>query len=325
MKLIHKTLGLLLAFSLTLSGAEALAQVFPSKPIKLLVGYPPGGATDTLARVVAQQMTERMGQPVIVENKAGANSIIAADYVAKSAPDGYTILVGGSGVMTFNPGVYKKLPYDTAKDFIAITQLGGYHMVFAVNPSVPAKTINELIALAKTKPGQLFYSAGATPFMVPAEMLKKQTGVDITLVPFKGSAQAITAAVADQVAMVAVDLPPAIPQIQAGKIRALAVSGPKRSAAMPDIPTMDEAGQHNFGMLFWQGLFVPAGTPNAVVDKLYHELSIILKQDSIKKKFADLGYETGGMGMPPAEFDALFRSELAKWTKVSRDLNIHVE
>lgn len=325
MKPIFKTLALFLAFALALACAEAMAQSYPSKPIKLLVGYPPGGATDTLARIVAQQLTERFGQQVIVENKAGANSIIAADYVAKSAPDGYTILVGGSGVMTFNPGVYEKLPYDTAKDFVSITQLGGYHMVFAVNPAVPATSITELIALAKTKPGALFYSAGATPFMVPAEMLKRQAGVDITLVPFKGSVQAITAAVAGQVTLVAVDLPPAIAQLQAGKIRALAVSGPKRSAAMPDIPTMEEAGQANFGMLFWQGLFAPAGTPRAIIDKLYNELSIILKQDSVKKKFADLGYETGGMGMPPAEFDALFKTELAKWTKVSRELNIRAD
>lgn len=323
MNLIFKPLFLFLA--LTLSCAESTAQSYPSKPIKFVVGYPPGGATDTLPRIVAQQMSERFGQTVIVENKAGANSIIAADYVAKSAPDGYTILVGGSGVMTFNPGVYEKLPYDTAKDFVPITQLGGYHMVFAVNPSIPVTSIKELIALAKARPGALFYSAGATPFMVPAEMLKRQAGVDITLVPYKGSAQAITAAVAGQVSMVAVDLPPALPQLQAGKLRALAVSGPRRSAAMPNTPTMDEAGQANFGMLFWTGLFAPAGTPSAIIDKLYSELSDILKQDSVRKKFADLGYETGSMGMPPAEFGALFKAELAKWTKVSHELNIHAD
>ena len=321
MKLILKFLFITLTFFC----AESMAQNYPSKPIKLLVGYPPGGATDFLARIVAQQMTERLGQPVIVENKAGANSIIAADYVAKSAPDGYTILVGGSGVMTFNPGLYEKLPYDTARDLIPITQLGGYHMVFAVNPSVPATSIKELIALAKSKPGALFYSAGATPFMVPTEMLKRQAGMDLTLVPYKGSAQAITAAVAGQVALVAVDLPPAIPQLQAGKIRALAVSGPKRSAAMPDIPTMEEAGQANFGMLFWTGLFAPAGTPSAIIDKLYSELSSILKQESVRKKFADLGYETGSMGMPPAEFEILYKAELAKWTKVSRELKLRAD
>ena len=325
MKTAVKFLGLALALSLGLAATQVTAQSYPSRPIKFIVGYPPGGTTDAAARIVGQKLSERLGQPVTVENKPGANSIIAAEFVKKAAPDGYTLLVGGSGVMVFNPGLYDKLSYDPVKDFMPITQFVANPLVFAVNPSVPANSLQELVALAKSKPGQMFYSWGATPFHVAAELLKKQAGIDMTQVPYKGSVQSITAAVAGEVPVVAVEMPAAVAQLQAGKIRALALSGAKRSALMPNVPTVIETGVANYELTMWTGLFAPLNTPHAIIDKLYSELAAILKEEGTKQQLAALGYDTASIGQRPAEFGAMHKAEVEKWTKVSHDLKIKAE
>jgi tripartite-type tricarboxylate transporter receptor subunit TctC len=319
MKATYKMLGLFLA--LAVAGGESTAQSYPSKPITFVVGFVPGGGTDVTARIIGKELSERLGTPVIVENKPGAEAIIGTEYVAKAPPDGYTLLAGASGQMVYNPGLYARLPYDPAKDFIPITLFNLDPLVFAVHPSVTAATIREYVAAAKARPGALFYSSAASAFKVATEHFKKQAGVDVVYVPYKGAAPAVTAAVSGEVSLIVMSIPPILAQLRAGKLRALAINSPNRSRFLPDVPTALESGLEFEGNT-WSGLFAPAGTPRAVIDKLYSELSVVLKSDSLKERFAALGQETAGMGMPPAEFDVFFRAELAKWTKVIRDLDI---
>jgi len=323
MKISLKAAGALAAFALALAYGQCEAQTYPSRTIRFVVGFPPGGGTDLIARIVGEKLAERLGQPIVVDNKPGADAIIATEFVAKSAPDGYTLLAASSGAMTFSPGMYDRLPYDTVKDFVPITTLATYPILMVANPSVAATSVKELIALAKAKPGSLFYAAGAPPFRMATELFKRQAGVDIVYVPYKGTAAAITAAVAGQVAMAAIDMAPALPQLKAGKLRSLAVTGPKRSAILPDVPTMAESGLANFDVVIWTALFAPAGTPRPIIDRLYSELAVILRSDSIKERFASLSYDPGGI--TPAEFGAIVKADIAKWTRVAKQANIRAQ
>lgn len=324
MKTTFKALGLLLALALTLTCGHAGAQNYPNKTIRFVVGYTPGGNNDIVARLVAQNLAQQLGQPVIVENKPGAEARIATEYVAKAAPDGYTLLIGATGAMVYNAGLYSNLSYDPVKDFVPITMFARTPLVFAVNPSVPAASIKELVELAKGKSGKLFYASGASPFHVAAELFNKQNGVDIVHVPFKGNVQAVNAAVAGEVPIVVADIPTSLAQVRAGKLRALAITGTDRSQFMPNIPTMLESGM-DFEAGSWVGLYAPAGTPSAIIDKLYGALAKAMKSDSLKERFAGASFETKGMGMPPAEFAAIHKADLAKWTKVMKDLNIRAD
>jgi tripartite-type tricarboxylate transporter receptor subunit TctC len=326
MKTAYKVLRVFLVFALVLPCGESAAQSYPNKPIKLVVGYAPGGSTDILARIISPTLAERLGQPVVVENRPGAESIVAAEYMTKTAPDGYTIFVGGSA-MVFNSGLYTRLPYDPVRDFIPITMVISGSLVFAVHPSVPATSIKELIVLAKAKPGDLFYAAGAPVMRVAAELFKKQAGVNVVHVPYKGTGPAVTAAVAGEVQLVVLTIaPPVLAQLRAGKLRALAVTGLERSTFLPDIPTVSESGlDFEGGLTMWVGLFAPAGTPGAIIDKFYSELSVMLKSESLKEHFASLGYETSETGLSPAQFGAFYRASLAKWPKMTRDLNISAD
>ena len=318
-----KVLGLLATLGLSVACGQAAAQNYPSKPIHLVVGYPPGGGTDNIARIIGQKLGERLGQAVIVDNKPGANAIIGVEYVAKAAPDGYTLLVGADGEMVFNQGLYDRLPYDTLKDFIPVISLSSNPLVFAVHPSVPVTSIKELIALAKAKPGQLFYSSGAPPFQVAMELFKKQTGADIQFIPYKGGGPSVTAAVAGEVSMVVVAIGPVLGQLRAGKLRALAVTSPKRYSIMPEIPTMAEAGIPNFEVAPITGLFAPVGTPKPIVDKLYSELAAILKMEDVRARFASLGVDAGGLSA--TEFAPVLKANIDKWTKATRDAHIKAE
>ena len=314
----------LVFFCVLAMAGNAVAQTsdYPNKPIKIVVGYAPGGGTDVTTRIISQKLSERIGQPVIVENRPGADAIIGTEVVAKAAPDGYTLLAGASGQMVYNPGLYRRLSYNTLNDFIPITLFNKDPMVIAVNASVPANSLKELIALAKAKPGKLFYSSAASAFHVATELLKRQAGVDIVYVPYKGAAPAVQAVVAGEVSVIVMSIPPILSQLRAGKLRALAITGAKRSPYMPEIPLVSESGI-DFDGDTWAGLFAPAGTPKAVIDKLYSNLSVVLKDESIKKLFAGMAQDTEGMGMPPAQFDTFVRTELADWTKVINELNIH--
>ncbi|MBI4291527.1 MAG: tripartite tricarboxylate transporter substrate binding protein [Betaproteobacteria bacterium] len=323
MKTGEKTLGLFLALALAFAFGESAAQSYPSKPIRFVTGNQTGGGTDLLARAVSQRLSEQLGQQVIVENKPGADGIIAADYVAKSASDGYTFLVGTDGQMTLNPGLYAKVPYDPIKDFIPVIQLSSNPVVFAVHPKFPATKITDLIAMAKAKPGALFYASGAASFRVTAELFKLQTGVNIVHVPYKGGAPSVSAAIAGEVAVVVTATSSVLAQLRTGQLRALVVTSPKRTPLLPDVPTMAESGVANFEVVTMQGLFAPAKTPRAIVDKVYNELSLVLKLNDVKERFAFLGLDPGGMAS--AEYGALLEANLAKWTKVLRDLNIRAE
>jgi len=320
-----KVLGLFLAFALAAASSGSGAQSYPDKPIKLVVGFGPGGGTDILGRLVAQQLSERLKVPVTVENRPGANSNIGTDYVAKSAPDGYTLLVGGSASMALSSGLYQRLPFDPLKDFVPIAQIvSGDALVFAVHPSVPANSIKELIAFAKANPGKIFYASGAAPFQVAGEYFNKLAGVNITHVPFKGAAGAVAATVGGQTQMTVVSIASGLGQIKAGKLRALAVTGFKRDHVLPDLPTMKEAGLENFEVPMWTGLFAPAATPAPVVDKLAKEMSVVLKSDLVRKRFDSLGYES--LAMTPAEFAKAQQDDIEKWTRVIRDeLRIRIE
>jgi tripartite-type tricarboxylate transporter receptor subunit TctC len=325
MKTTRKVAGLFLALSLALACGESAAQSYPSRPIRLVVGFVPGGGTDVTARMIGPKLSEQLGQPVVVENRPGAEARIATEYVAKAAPDGYTLLAGASGQMVFNPGLFAPLPYDPVKDFIPITLFNADPLVFAVHPSVPAYTLKELVALAKTRPGQVFHASSASAFQVAVELFKKQMGVDIVHVPYKGAAPAVNAAVAGETSLILISIPPIIGQLQAGKLRALAINGRERSRFLPDVPTALESGM-DFEGITWAGLFAPAGTPRAIIDRLYGAMSIVLKDNPMKERFVSQGREPiGGVGMTPAEFDVFFKTELAKWTKVIKDLNIRAD
>lgn len=321
-----KVLGLLLVFALAAASGESGAQSYPNKPIKLVVGFGPGGGTDILGRLVGQQLSERLGVAVTVENRPGANSIIGTDYVAKSTPDGYTLLVGGSASMALASGLHERLPFDPVKDFIPIAQIvAGDALVLAVYPSVPAKSVKELIAYVKANPGKVFYGSGAPPFQIAAEYFNKLAGVNMTHVPFKGAAGAVAATVGGQTQVTVVSIASGLSQFKAGKLRMLAVTGFKRDHVLPDVPTMKEAGlAENFQVPMWTGLFAPAATPAPVIDKLSNEMSAVLKSDLTTKRFASMGYES--RPLTRAEFTKLQKDDIEKWTKVIRDdLRIRIE
>src|SRR3989442_5688041 len=231
-----RTDKLLALIALCAAAAGALAQGYPANPIRIVVGFPPGGGNDIIARLVGAKMQEAWGQPVVIDNKPGANSIIAAEYVAKSAPDGYTLLVNATGGMSVNPVLYAKLPYDSLKDFVPISMVAVFPLVLVVHPSLPADSLPELVAYARANPGKLDYSAGSTAFQVATEMLKQMTGTDIRHIPYKGSAAAIAAVIAGDVQMTIVDTPPLVAQIKAGEGKALGGTAAKRAAARPGPP-----------------------------------------------------------------------------------------
>jgi tripartite-type tricarboxylate transporter receptor subunit TctC len=324
--IVSKLLGHFLALALAFACGASMAQNFPSRPIKFVVGYTPGGGTDILARMIGRKLAEQLGHALIVENRPGADAGIGVEYVAKAAPDGYTLLVGKSAEMVFNTGLHARLSYDPVKDFIPIIPLSANPMVFAVHPSFPATSMRELVALARSRPGELFYTSGTAHFYVAAELFKKQAGVKIVHVPYKGSGPAINAAVAGEVPLIVTSVASALGQLRAGKLRALAVTSLKRSPFLPDIPTLSESGldfEVGEGVPSWTGLFAPAGTPGAIVDKLYGELSIVLKSDTLKERYVALGYGTSAMS--PAEFGAAHKAEIVKWTQVIRDLNLRAD
>lgn len=324
MRTTCKVFGLLLALALALACGQSAAQSYPTKPIRFIVGYPPGGGHDIVSRIVSQPLSERLGQQIVVEFKPGADAMIAGDYVSRSAPDGYTLFIAGAGNILLHPGLYRRMLYDPAKDLIPIIKICSYRTVVAVHPSVPAQSMSDLIALAKAKPGALFYAWGAADFNVSTELFKKQKEVNIVPVPYKGTNPSVMAAVAGEVQIVAVSVGPALGQLRAGKLRALAVSGTKRSPLLPDVPTMAESGlPESYNLGFWTALFAPAGTPAAIVDKLYSELSSVIKDDHVRERFLSVSLEAEGMS--GAEMSAALKVDIPKWTKVVRDLNIRAD
>jgi tripartite-type tricarboxylate transporter receptor subunit TctC len=303
--------------------ATAVGQTYPSKPIKVIVGFPPGGGNDIFARLVGAKLQEALGQAVVVENKPGANGIIAIESVAKSPPDGYTLLVGATGQITINPVVYSKLPYDPLRDLAPISATGSFPLIVTVHPSVPANSIQELIAYAKANPDKLSYSAGSTSFQLATEMFKQMTGTRITHIPYKGSAQSINALLTGDVQLSFIDSPPVMPQIRAGKLKALAVTSSSRSPSLPEVPTVAESGVPGYEMMLWSAFFVPAGTPREIVSKLHAEVARIVHLPDVKEKFDSFGVVP--IGNTPEELAEMIKDETAKYRAVATAGNIKAE
>jgi tripartite-type tricarboxylate transporter receptor subunit TctC len=304
--------------------AAAQASDFPNKAIRLVVPFPPGGATDAAARLVAVKMSEHWGQPVLVDNRAGAGGNVGSDLVAKAPADGYTLVMGVTGSHAINTSLYSKMPYDPVTDFVAISQVAVVPNVLVVHPSVPAKNLAELVALAKKEPGKLNYASlgNGTAAHLGMEMLKSEAGVDITHVPYKGSAPAVSDLLAGQVQMMVDGLPSALPHIKAGKLRAIALTSLRRAPSLPDLPTISES-YPGFYADAWSGLFAPKGTPQPVVDKLSAEVQRILKLPDVREKLAALGAEP--VGSTQAEFTAHVKREIDKWAKVVKTSGAKVD
>jgi tripartite-type tricarboxylate transporter receptor subunit TctC len=313
---ITKVLGGLFVAMLAVVGLSANAQTYPDKPIKMVVPFPAGGTTDVLARVIAQELTKAWGQQVVIENRGGAGGNIGSDAVAKSEPDGYTLLMGTVGTHGINVSLYKKMPYDAVKDFQPITLVAGVPNLLVVNPSVPVKSVKELIDYAKANPGKLtFASAGnGTSIHLSGELFKTLTGVEMTHVPYKGSAPAVTDLLGGQVNLMFDNMPSSLPHVKADKLRALAVTTAKRSSAAPDVPTVAEAGVPGYEATSWFGILAPAGTPKPIVTKLNKEIVRILNDPEIAKQMTARGAEP--VGNTPEEFAAHIKAEIEKWRKV---------
>jgi tripartite-type tricarboxylate transporter receptor subunit TctC len=307
------------------SPAGAQAGAFPNKPMRIVVPFPAGGTTDILARAVAQQLTQAWGQQVIVDNRPGAGGNIGSELVAKSAPDGYTLLMGTVGTHAINPSLYAKMPYDHVRDFAPVILVAGVPNVLVVHPSVPANNVAELIAWGKANPGKLnFASSGSgTSIHLAGELFRVQTGIQMTHVPYKGSAPAIQDLLGGQVQLMFDNLPSALPQIKAGKLRALGVTSATRAAALPDVPTIAESGLPGFEASSWFGLLAPAGTPRDVVVKLDAEVAKWLaSQDARDKLLAQGAIAAGGT---PEDFSAHIAAETAKWAKVVKESGAKVD
>ncbi len=309
---------------LSLSGLACHAQNYPAKPVRLLIGFSPGGGADIVARSLTPRMTEALGQQVVVENRPGANGIIAAEVAAKSPPDGYTLLIA-PGNYAFAPAMVAKLPFDMTTAFAPVSQIAETPLLAVVHPSLPARNIAQLLALAKSRPGQLTYASGGIGGSghLATELLRSLTQVDLVHVPYKGNGAAITDLIGGQVSMCFCTLPSVITHARSGRLRALAVTTARRSAAAPDIPTLAEAGVKDYDMSQWYGLLAPAGTPAAIIERLNAEVGKALNHPETRNRLQGEGAEPAG-GTAQA-FGAFFRAEIAKWTRVVQKAGIRVE
>ena len=314
--------GLLLIASLAFGAS--LAQDYPSRPVRIVVPFSPGGSTDTLARIVGQKLTERSGQPVIIENRAGAGGHIGAEQVARSAPDGYTLLLGGVP-HAISASLYSKLPYDLSRDLTAIAEVASFPSAIVLHPSLPANSVKELIALARARPGQLsFGSAGVgSPNHLSLELFQAMAGVSMVHVPYKGSGQLVGDLLAGQVQLASMGLPVAVPHVQSGKLRAIAVTGAERSPLLPDVPTVSEAGLPGFEVTSWYGVFGPTGLPADIVVKLNSEIGSAVTAPDVKERLAALGAEPSVKS--PDQFGRYVRQEITKWAKVVKDSGAKAE
>ena len=303
----------------------ASMQAYPTKPLRLLVGFSPGGASDITTRILGQKLSEAFGQPVITDNRAGASGAIAARIVAQSAPDGYTLLSGATSILALNPAMMAKPGYDSLKDFTPVSQTVSMPQVLVVHPSVKASSLKELIALAKARPGELNYSSSGSGSSshLAIELLKYMTGINLVHVPFKGSGQSMPALLAGQVQMIFDPLPTSLLHVKTGKLRALAISTAKRSPAMPDLPTAAEAGVRGFESSLWYGLLLPAGASNPLVDKLNTAVNDALRSPDLVERFAALGAEPAGS--TAIAFSKTIAEEITKWGRVIKSAGIRAE
>lgn len=316
--------GFLLFCLLAVPVSFAFAQAYPSKPVRVIAPFPAGGGTDLFARAVAQKLTSALGQTFVVDNRSGAGGMIGADLIAKSPPDGYSLLITSSSTHSINPHLTRKMPYDAIRDFVPVINIASAPNVLVVHPSVPAKSVKEFIALAKSRPGALNYASNGTGTLshLTGEMFKLQAGISLIHIPYKGGPPAVIDLVAGQVSALFAAAPTVFPQVRAGKLRAIAMTGPKRSAALPDLPAVAET-LPGFDSVQWWAMFAPAGTAGDVVDRLNSEVSRIITDVDVKARFAAEGAEPAGGS--PREFAAFVRADYEKWGKVVKAVGIRPE
>jgi tripartite-type tricarboxylate transporter receptor subunit TctC len=304
-------------------GSPAVAQQYPSKPIRLVVGYSPGGGNDLIARIVATRLQSKLNQPVIVENKPGAQSIVAAEMVAKAAPDGYTLLIAPSGPMTINPAVYSKLPYDPVKDFVPVTMLAEFPLLLVVGADQPVKSVKELVEYGRANPRLANYASSATPFQLASELFNARTGSTFQHIPYKGSGDAVQAVMAGQVLMALADSGPIAGPLKGGKLRALAVTTAHRPPAFADVPTMAEAGVPDMEIALWTGLVAPAGTPAEIVALLQDVIADILEEPAMRTAFETISVDA--QAMSSKDFAAVIARDAARWKQVAGTANIKLD
>jgi tripartite-type tricarboxylate transporter receptor subunit TctC len=317
--------SILLACAGMLLSAAALADTYPSRPVKIVVPFPAGGSNDIVARALAQKLSERTGQSFYVENRGGAGGNIGAEAVANADPDGYTLLLTAPPPLTINAALYKELRYDPANAFAPVALIASVPIVLAVNPSVEAKNVNELVAVAKAKPGSLSFGSsgnGSTNHLA-GELLKSMTGIDILHIPYKGAAPAMNDLVAGHIPMMFDNMPAVLAQVKGKSINAIAVAGAKRASAMPDVPTVAESGVPGFEASSWFGLVAPAKTPAPVLAKLEDDIAAILKMPDVQKRLDELGAEPGTVS--GAAFGKFLADETTKWTKIIRESGAKVD
>jgi tripartite-type tricarboxylate transporter receptor subunit TctC len=300
------------------------AQSYPNRPLRFLVGFPPGGTSDILARTIGQKLGDAIGQQVVIENRPGAGGNIGAEAAAKSAADGYTIFMSTTS-QAISVSLYSKLNYDLVRDFAPVIQAVNYTNLLVVHPSLPVKSVKELIALAKAKPGQLNYgtAGNGTPPHMTGELFKSYTGVNLQHVPYKGGAPAIADLLGGQITIMFDNVPPLLPHVQAGKMRPLAVTSLKRISVLRDVPTLDEAGLKGFDSVAWNGVLAPAGTPKEIVARLNAEILRILGMSDVRERLSSQGADP--VGGTPEQFAALIRDEIRKWAKVVKDSGAKVD
>ena len=303
------------AFSLAASAQDS----YPNKPIRIIVGYAAGGGNDIIVRVMTPELSKGLGQPVIVENKAGAQSIIAAEYVAKQPADGYTILMGPSGPMTINPATYSKLPYDPVRDFTPISMICSFPLLLVVDPKLPVKSVKELIDYAKANPDKSNYASSAGIFQVATEMFKQRTGTKIEMITYKSSGESAQSIISGQVMMTLIDPPPVSGPLKSGTVRGLAVTSPQRHPSWPDLPTLKEAGV-DMEVPVWTAFFVPAKTPPAIVARLQKEVARVVQTPEVKERFAGMGLDP--VGGSSEDLGRQVARDIEKWTAVAKAANI---
>ena len=307
------------------AAVQAFGQAYPARPIRLVVPFPPGGAVDFYARVVQQPLSEALGQQLVIDNKAGASGMVGAEIVAKSPPDGYTLLLGNIASLAINVGLYAKMPYDPLKDLTPIVRTVDVNYVLVVHPSVPANTVPELVAYAKANPGKLSYGSagsGSLPHL-GTELFKAQTGIDMLHVPYKGGGPMVTDLLGGTVQVVIGDQANLMPHVQSGKLRALAVATPKRSPNSPNLPTIAESGLPGYDSTAWQGLAGPAGLPPDVVKRLNDAFNMVMAMPAVRDKLTGGGLEV--VGGTPEQFARFIAAEITKWTKIAKDVGAKVD
>ena len=325
---MNRSVVLLAAVLFVWSTGQALAQAdaargFPERPVRMVVPFGAGGGTDTIARVIAGKMGESFGQPVIVENKPGAQGIIASEFVRKAAPDGYTILIATSGPMAANAAIHSKLPYHPLRDFTPVTMIGTYTLLMVVNSSLPVNSVQELIAYAKARPDKVNYGSSGSLGQLVSELFNQQAGTRFQYIPYKSSGDFVGALLSNEVTMALSDTPPVSGQVRAGKLRALAITSANRHHAWPDVPTMAEAGLPDFVVEFWNGFFVPVRTPAPIVHRLHAEIARVIALPDVRERLNGLGVDPSAM--PGEAFAKIIAADIARWTAVARAANIKAD